>query len=116
MQPHPGQPIQQGGYQQPQPGQPMQAGYPQQQYAPAPPTSSKATPALVLGIVSLLCCPVICSILAIVFGKQAKDEIAANPGMQGQGQAQAGFILGIISLALAGLYLVAVLISAAAGA
>lgn len=63
-------------------------------------SSGKATASLVLGILSFLCCPIIFSILAIVFGTQAKNEIAANPGMTGEGFAQAGVILGIVSLVL----------------
>ena len=94
-------------YQPPPPGygyqQPGQA-YPQQPapygYAPAPPTSGKATTALVLGICGFLVCPVICSVLAIIFGALAKKEIDESPGMQGRGQAQAGFILGIVSLVI----------------
>jgi len=88
---------------------------PPQGYAAAPPaaSSSKATPALVLGIVGLLCCGV-CAILAIIFGKQAKDEIAANPGMGGEGMAQAGFILGIVGCAVWGLSLLVYLAALAA--
>ncbi|MBK8294159.1 MAG: DUF4190 domain-containing protein [Solirubrobacterales bacterium] len=58
-------------------------------------------PALVLGI------------LAIVFGHLSKQEIAANPGMEGEGQAKAGFIMGIICTALAGIGFVIMVIAAA---
>ena len=68
---------------------------------PAPTgTSGKATASMVLGILSFLCCPIIFSVLAIVLGSQAKNEIAATPGLGGAGMAQAGFILGIVSLVL----------------
>jgi hypothetical protein len=63
-------------------------------------TSGKATASLVCGIVSFLCCPIILSVLAIVLGNQAKNEIDANPALGGRGLAQAGIILGIISLVL----------------
>lgn len=72
-------------------------------------SSGKATASLVLGILSFLCCPIVFSVLAIVLGQQAKNEIAANPALSGEGFAQAGVILGIVSLVLAvisgGLYL-----------
>jgi len=61
---------------------------------------SKATTALVCGIVGLLCFAPL-GILAIVFGVQAKNEIDANPGMyKNRSMAQAGFVLGIIGLAV----------------
>jgi len=65
-----------------------------------PASNRKATWALVLGIVGILCCA-LASIGALVLGVQAKNEINASGGMQsGQGQAQAGFILGIIGCVL----------------
>lgn len=60
----------------------------------------KATAALVLGIVGLLCFAPL-SILAVVFGVQSRSDIDANPGVyKNRGMAQAGFILGIVGLAL----------------
>jgi len=88
---------------------------PAQAYVQPVGSSSKATPSLVLGIVGILCCG-ICAILAIIFGKQAKDEIAANPGMEGAGMAQAGFILGIVGCAVWGISLLVYLIALAASA
>lgn len=72
---------------------------------PAPaPQNKKAVWALVLGIVSLLCCGVIgifAAIPAIILGSQARKEIAASGGLQsGAGMAQAGLILGIIGVVL----------------
>lgn len=65
-----------------------------------PTNHSKATTALVLGIVGLLCFAPL-GILAIVFGIQAKNDIDANPGLyKNRGMAQAGFVLGIVGLAL----------------
>ena len=56
----------------------------------------------------------ILGILAIVFGHIAKGEIAAAPGMEGEGQAKAGFIMGIIATALSALWFVFIIIAAVA--
>lgn len=90
----------------PPPGPPA---YPQPAFQGPPPSSGKATAALVLGLVGIFLCPLICSILAIVFGKQAMDEIDQNPGMTGRGSAKAGFILGIVGTSLASLGIIIVL-------
>lgn len=63
-------------------------------------SSGKATAALVLGICGIVVCPIIPSIVAIVLGHMAKGDISQNPEMEGRGMAQAGFILGIVGLAL----------------
>jgi Domain of unknown function (DUF4190)/zinc-ribbon domain len=70
--------------------------------AAAPPadTSGKAIAALVLGIAGVLVVPVICSVLAIVLGRQAKREINADPRLSGDGLATAGTVLGIVGLCL----------------
>jgi Domain of unknown function (DUF4190)/zinc-ribbon domain len=62
-------------------------------------TSGKATASLVLGIAGFLVFPVVCSILAIVLGAQAKREIAADPRLSGEGMATAGLVLGWVGLA-----------------
>ncbi len=83
-----------------------QQPYPEQPGGPTGPpagggrTPGKATASLILGIIGLLICPIVCSVLAIVFGQQAKQEIDADPSLSGRGMAQAGFILGIIGIAL----------------
>jgi putative exporter of polyketide antibiotics len=67
----------------------------------APRTNTKATWALVLGILSLVCCGLFAGIPAIILGNMAKSEIDASGGSQtGRGMAQAGLVLGIIGLAL----------------
>jgi hypothetical protein len=77
-------------------------------YQPVPPESGNATAALLLGIAGLFVCPIICSILAIVYGKKAYEEIDASRGyMRGRGQAQAGVILGWVGLGLYGLAVLA---------
>jgi hypothetical protein len=80
---------------------------PQTSASPAPvphsQTSGKATAALVLGICGIIVFPLVCSVLAIIFGQQAKNDIARNPSIGGYGMAQAGFILGIIGTAFGAL-------------
>jgi hypothetical protein len=71
----------------------------------APRTNSKAIWALVLGILSLVCCSffagVFAGIPAIILGNMARTEIDASGGIQsGRGMAVAGVVLGIIALAL----------------
>jgi hypothetical protein len=61
---------------------------------------------MITGIVGLLCCG-IASIVAIVLGVQARKEIRASGGAQtGDGQALAGFVLGIVGCVLWGAGLV----------
>lgn len=69
-------------------------------------SSGKATAALILGIIGLILIPLIAPIAAIIVGRRAKDEIAANPGMTGAGLAQAGVVLGWVSLGLTALFFV----------
>jgi uncharacterized protein DUF4190 len=54
----------------------------------------------VLGICGLVFFPLIPSILAIVFGRSARNEIEAQPGLGGGGMATAGIVLGWIGIAL----------------
>ena len=86
------------------PPPPPQYGAPVPPAGGMPPTNSgKAVASLVLGIVGLICsgCLVL-SILAIVFGVLAKNEIRDSGGAKkGAGMAQAGFILGIVGIVLA---------------
>lgn len=59
----------------------------------------KATSALVLGIVGMLCCPIVFSVMAIVFGSQAKNEIDRDPSAySNRGMATAGIVLGVVGL------------------
>jgi hypothetical protein len=66
-------------------------------------TPGNAVASLVLGILGFLVCPIICSVLAIVFGQQAKGQIERDPNLTGAGPAQAGYIMGIVGLVLGGL-------------
>jgi hypothetical protein len=72
-----------------------------------PQTNKKSIWALVLGIVSLICCGIFAGVPALILGNSAKKEIAASGGAQtGAGMAQAGVILGIISIVLSVLYVI----------
>ena len=68
--------------------------------------SGKATAAMVLGIIGVLASfliavvGLILGVIAIVFGRQAKSEVASGR-KSGKGQAQAGFVLGVIAVAAA---------------
>ena len=80
---------------------------------PAPPTSasgsSQATTALVVGIVSFVCCN-LAGPVAWWLGKKEIDAIKAGQSPQaGQGLAMAGMILGIIATILLGLGILGVL-------
>ncbi len=78
-------------------------------YQPRP-TSGKANAALILGVCGLVVCPLICSILAVVFGYQARGEIDASGGrLDGRGQAVAGIVLGWVGIGLCALGIVAVI-------
>src|SRR5690349_9936515 len=71
-------------------------------------TSGNATAALVLGICGLVICPIVCSILALVFAGKAYSEIDYSGGrLGGRGMAQAGKILGWVGLGLWGLGILA---------
>ncbi len=67
----------------------------------APVMSDKAVIAFILGIAGLIFCPFILSIPAIVLGKISQDEIRRSRGtLRGEGYATAGYILGIIGVAI----------------
>ncbi len=71
-----------------------------------------AAPALVLGILSILLCP-LCGPFAIALGRKAEQEIRASGGqLGGAGIATAGKILGIIGCIFLGLLVVALLLFA----
>jgi Domain of unknown function (DUF4190) len=99
---------QQPRWQQEPPAQAGPAGWyqtPDGRWVQAAPTSSgKATAALVLGILGLFFCPLVCSVLALVFGYQGRNEIDASGGrMGGRGNATAGLVLGWIGVVIYGL-------------
>jgi hypothetical protein len=63
-------------------------------------TSGNAIASLVLGILGFVVFPLVPSILAIVLGRSAKRDIAARPGLGGEGMATAGIVLGWIGVAV----------------
>jgi Domain of unknown function (DUF4190) len=77
-------------------------------------TSGFAIASLVLGIAGFFVLPLILSILAVVFGNKAREEIRANPGVGGDGLATAGLVLGWIGIAMAALGLLVLLLVLAA--
>lgn len=83
-------------------GQQYPQGYGQQ----PPKNSGMAITSLVLGILGVVCCGCgLFSIAAVVFGHLGKKEIAESGGTKtGAGMAQAGFILGLVGIAISVLY------------
>jgi len=76
---------------------------------PAPQEHPKAMTAMVIGILGLVMCQV-ASPFAWVIGKRTVTEIDASGGrLGGRGQAQAGYVLGIVGTVLLGLGLAFVL-------
>jgi hypothetical protein len=68
---------------------------------PPPPTSGAATASLVLGICGLVVCPFVCSVLALVFGYQARGQIDESGGqIGGRSSAVAGIVLGWVGVGL----------------
>ena len=101
--------------QQPPPQGQQQPQWQQQQYPqwqPPPRTPGQAFAALILGIIGLFpICPIILSVLAIIFGYMAKGEIERSGGaLGGSGIALAGLILGWVGLALYVLFFAAILV------
>jgi hypothetical protein len=101
-------PTASGGWRQEPDGRWVQVGVAQ--------SSGKATAALVLGILGLVVCPLICSVLALVFGYQGRREIDAAGGrMSGRGNATAGIVLGWIGVAFCVLFILLVIVGVLAG-
>jgi uncharacterized membrane protein len=66
---------------------------------PAMPQNGMGTAALVMGILQFVCLGTIGSVLAIIFGKIGMNK--ADQGLaNNRGVAKAGFVLGIVGLAL----------------
>jgi hypothetical protein len=63
-------------------------------------TEGNAIASLILGIAAFVVCPLIPAILAVIFGNKAKQNIAADPNLEGEGMAKAGVILGWINIGL----------------
>lgn len=71
-------------------------------YNSIPHTSGLAITSLVAGILGWTIAPMIGSIVAVITGHMAKNEIRRSGGLiNGDGMATAGLVLGYVSLALA---------------
>lgn len=69
---------------------------------PAPPrTSTLAVVSLVCGLLGWSLLPLVGSIAAVVTGHMARAEIRRTPGLDGDGLAVAGLVLGYLAVALA---------------
>jgi hypothetical protein len=53
---------------------------------------------LVLAIIGIFILPIILSVIAIIFGWVALNDIDRNPALGGKGIAVAGIVLGVIGL------------------
>lgn len=79
--------------------QPYPVGYPGGYPMPLP-DHPQANTAMILGILGLVCCQFLAP-FALITGRKSMQEIDASGGRYGgRGQAQAGFIMGIIGSAL----------------
>lgn len=69
---------------------------------PPPPTNGLAVASLVLSLLGLLgILPLLGSVLGLIFGYSARNQIAQSRGMQGgEGMAKAGIIIGWVTLAI----------------
>jgi hypothetical protein len=75
-----------------------------------------ATASVVLGIISWVICPIVCSIPAIILARQARAQIDSSPTpLGGKDNASAGFWLGVSSLIVYGAFTIYLIIAGAAG-
>lgn len=84
-------------------------GHPQVAAAPARRTEGTAIASLICGIAGVSLLPLLPSILAVVFGRQARARIASDASLDGEHLARAGTILGWVGIGL-GLLIVAAII------
>ena len=92
--------------------QPPPPAEPYPGWVPPPRTPGQAYAAMILGIVGLFpICPVILSVIALILGFTAKNEIDRSGGqLGGSGIALAGIITGGIGAALYVLFFLAVIV------
>lgn len=83
---------------------PSRAPYAPAATGPTTPTSGMAIASLVLGIGGLTLLPLLGSVLAVILGYMARNEIRRRPDeISGEGLAMAGIVLGWIAIGLAAL-------------
>lgn len=123
----PQQDQQQGGWQsqwqQPEQNQPPEQNQWQQQqtpqwtgYQPAPATPGNAIASLILGIIGIVLCPIVTSVVGLILGYSAKKEIDNSGGrLGGRGVAMGGIITSWIGLAIYIPIIVLIVISVAVG-
>jgi hypothetical protein len=73
-------------------------------------TSGYAIASLILGIAGFFVFPIVPSILAVVFGQKAREELRREPTLGGEGLATAGIVLGWVGIALVAIVLLFVLL------
>jgi hypothetical protein len=73
-------------------------------------TSGYAIASLILGIAGFFVFPIVPSILAVVFGQKAREELRRDPTLGGEGLATAGIVLGWVGIALVGIGLLFLLL------
>jgi uncharacterized OB-fold protein len=78
--------------------------------ATASTTSGKAIASVALAVAGFVMLPIVCSILAVVLGSQARREIDADPRLGGQSLATTGIVLGWLGLVMSVLGLLFVLL------
>ena len=88
------QPVEQNQWQQQQ--TPQWGGY-----QPSPPTPGNAIASLILGIIGIVLCPIVTSVVGLILGYGAKKEIDNSGGrLGGRGVAMGGIITSWIGLAI----------------
>jgi hypothetical protein len=73
-------------------------------------TSGYAIASIILGIAGFFVFPIVPSILAVVFGQKAREELRQEPTLAGDGLATAGIVLGWVGIALVAIVLLFVLL------
>jgi Domain of unknown function (DUF4190) len=77
-------------------------------------TNARATASLVFGVLGLIVCPLLLSVIAIVLGYQARRQIDASNGRQrNRGAATAGIVTGWVGLAFGVLLIILILVGSA---
>jgi hypothetical protein len=60
-------------------------------------------------------CPVVCSIIAVVVGYQARRRLQDDPTLEGEGMAKAGVILGWVGIAVGLIVIVGFIVALMSG-